>query len=541
MGASLALAGVSACTRQPTEKVFPYVKAPELIVPGEPLFFATAMPLGGIATGLLVESHMGRPTKIEGNPDHPASLGATDPLSQASVLGLYDPDRSQVVRNVGDVQTWANFAAMLEQLMATQQKSGGAGLRILTGTVTSPTLAAQLAELRQRYPQAKWHQWEPVSRDAVHRATQLAFGRPLDTQYRFDRAARVLSLDADFLGAGPGYVRYVRDYVNGRRDAANMNRLYVAETAPSNTGAMADHRLPLRPSEVAEFAIAVARGLGVSVRAPQGVEAHAKFIDAVVRDLKQFNRRSLVVAGEWTPPGVHLLAQAMNEALGNVGQTVVYSEPVDAEVVDQEQSLRELVAAMDGGQVELLVMIDTNPVYSAPADLDFVQHLRKVGTRIQYGLYFDETAEESHWHVPATHYLESWSDARAYDGTVTILQPLIAPLYEGKTTHELLSALLGAPQKTSYDLVRAHWQQQWGNPAAAEFETLAQGGTTVSSPIRRCRPCHQLDHSAGNLAADQLPVHPPGRCSVVFRPDPSVYDGRFTSNAWLQGCPVARA
>ena len=248
MGASLALAGVSACTRQPTEKVFPYVQAPELIVPGEPLYFATAMPLGGIATGLLVESHMGRPTKVEGNPDHPASLGATDLFCQASVLGLYDPDRSQVIRQVGDVQTWANFTAALAPLMAAQKASGGAGLRILSGTVTSPTLAAQLRQLLTQYPQATWHQWEPVSRDAANAAARQAFGRPLATRYRFDRADRVLSLDADFLGGGPGQVRYVRDYVSRRREPDGMNRLYVVETAPSNTGAMSGCRMVTVPS-----------------------------------------------------------------------------------------------------------------------------------------------------------------------------------------------------------------------------------------------------------------------------------------------------
>ncbi len=542
MGASLALAGVSACTRQPTEKVFPYVQAPELIVAGEPLYFATAMPLGGIATGVLVESHMGRPTKVEGNPEHPASRGATDLFCQASVLGLYDPDRSQVIRQVGDVQTWANFTGALAQLMLAQKSKDGAGLRLLSGAVTSPTLAAQIRQLLSQYPQARWHQWEPVSRDAAHTAARRAFGRPLDTQYRFDLADRVLSLVADFLGGGPGQVRYVRDYVGRRRDPATMNRLYVVETAPSNTGAMADHRLPLRPAEIVELAIAVARGLGVRVRAPQGMEAQARFIDAVVRDLQQYRGRSVVVAGEWAAPGVHLLAHAINAALGNAGTTVLYTEPVDAEPTDQAASLRELAEAMDAGQVELLLMLDTNPVYAAPADLAFSERLAKVGTRIHYGLYVDETAELSHWHVPATHYLESWSDARAYDGTASIIQPLIAPLYEGKTAHELLSTLLGAPQKTSYDLVREHWQARW--PAAAhdfeaQWRTAVHDGVVAGSALPTLRP--NWVSAPRDWGAD-LP--PPAQRSadaldIAFRPDPSIYDGRFANNGWLQEVPKA--
>jgi molybdopterin-containing oxidoreductase family iron-sulfur binding subunit len=544
MGASLALAGASACTRQPAEKVFPYVKAPELIVAGEPLYFATAMPLDGIASGLLVESHMGRPTKVEGNPDHPASLGATDLFAQASVLGLYDPDRSQVIRQVGDVQTWAKFTLALAQVMAAQKASGGARLRLLSGTVTSPTLAAQIRNLLAQYPRATWHQWQPVSRDAAHSATRLAFGRPLDTRYRFDAAERILSLDADFLGAGPGQVRYVHDFVGKRRDPAAMNRLYVVETAPSNTGAMADHRLPLGPDEIGEFAIAVARGVGVAVRAPQDMDAHATLIDAIVRDLKAHAGRSIVVAGDWTAPAVHLVAQAINQTLGNAGTTVLYTEPVDAEPVDQTASLRALVAAMDAGQVDVLVMLDTNPVYAAPADLAFADHLTKVGLRIHYGLYVDETAELSHWHVPATHYLESWSDARAYDGTVSIIQPLIAPLYEGKTPHELLSALLGAPERASYDLVRDYWRMQWLAPSADGFEAqwrkAVHDGVVAGSAL----PAVPADWVSppGDWGADVLPTpaaQSAEALAIAFRPDSTIYDGRFANNAWLQEVPKA--
>ncbi|MGH7785928.1 MAG: TAT-variant-translocated molybdopterin oxidoreductase [Candidatus Binatia bacterium] len=544
MGASLALAGVSACTRQPEEKVFPYVKAVEEIVPGEPLYFASAMPLGGIGMGVLVESHMGRPTKIEGNPDHPASLGATDVLAQASVLTLYDPDRAQVVKHVGDIQTWTNFTAALATLLAAQKTSGGAGLRILTGAVSSPTLAAQLRALLAQYPQARWHQFEPLSHDSGRAASRLAFGRALDTQYRFDRADRILSLDADFLGGGAGQVRYVRDFTSRRRPDASpaMNRLYVVESTPSNTGALADHRLPLSPDQITEFALAVARGLGVPVRAAQGMAAHQAFIDAVVADLQEHRGRSAVVAADWQPAGVHLLAHAMNQALGNVGQTVMLTESVEAEPVDQAASLRALVEAIDAGQVALLVIVDSNPVYSAPADLDFGARLAKVGTRVHYGLYEDETAALCHWHVPAAHYLESWGDVRAYDGTATIIQPLIAPLYEGKTPHELLAALLGTPGQTSYDIVRAHWREQWaGGDFEAQWRKAVHDGVVADSALPPLQP--SWVSVPGQWPASVLPLPPEishdAPLTITFRPDSSIYDGRFANNAWLQEVPKA--
>jgi len=544
MGASLALAGVSACTKQPEEKVFPYVNAPEYIVPGEPLYFATAMTLDGVATGLLVESHMGRPTKVEGNPDHPASLGATDLLAQASVLTMYDPDRSQTLRHVGEVQTWRNFSTALAALVATQTGSQGAGLRVLSGTVTSPTLAAQMAALLAKYPKATWHQYQPVTRDAGHAAARVAFGRPLDVRYRFDKADRVLSLDADFLGGGPGMVRYVKDFAARRRvdgGGGRMNRLYVAETSTTNTGATADHRLPLRPAEIVELAIGVARGLGLPVRAPVGLDAHRAWIDAVVADLQTHTGYCVVVAGDSQPAAVHLLAYAMNAALGNENATVVYTEPVAAAPVDQGQSLRELVAAMDAGEVETLLLLDVNPVYDAPVDLDFTTRLGKVGTRIHYGLYYDETAELSHWHIPATHYLESWDDARAFDGTASIVQPLIAPLYDGKAAVEVVAALLGQPDATAHDLVRGTWKAQWN---AADFEAewrkAVHDGVvagTARQPVTATWVAAPSSWGAGVLppppAADE-----PG-LDVVFRPDSSLYDGRFANNGWLQEVPKA--
>ncbi|MGD9764436.1 MAG: TAT-variant-translocated molybdopterin oxidoreductase [Candidatus Binatia bacterium] len=541
MGASLALAGVSACTRQPEERVFPYVKAPEYIVPGEPLYFATAMPLDGFGMGLLVESHMGRPTKIEGNPEHPASLGATDVLAQASVLTLYDPDRSQVVRHIGEVQTWRNFSSGLAKVFAVQEAKQGAGIRVLSGAITSPTVAKLRGDFLAKYPQAKWHQYQPVNGDNGLAAARTAFGRPLQVQYHFDKADRILSLDADFLGVGPTMVRAAKDISSRRRvDAGggSMNRLYVAETTPTNTGAVADHRLPLRPAEIGELALAVALGLGIAGRAPVGMEAHREWVAAVVRDLQAHRGASLVIAGDGQPAAVHLLAYAMNQALGNEGTTVSYVEPVAADPVDQTQSMRDLVAAMSAGQVEMLIMLEVNPVYDAPADLEFTKHLDKVGMRVHYGLYYDETGELSHWHVPATHYLESWGDVRAFDGTVTIQQPLIAPLYDGKTMAELLAAMIGQP-RPAYDLVREYWQSQWaGGNFDAQWRKAVHDGVAPDGSRAPAAAATWVS-TASNWGQDLLP--PPAAdtagLDVVFRPDAALYDGRFANNGWLQEVP----
>lgn len=551
MGASLALAGLSACTRQPDEKIVPYVRAPEEIVPGKPLFFATAMPLGGIATGLLVESHMGRPTKIEGNPKHPASLGATDAFAQASVLTLYDPDRSQVVTNAGRISTWDAFLATLSTDLEAQRLSLGAGLRVLTETVTSPTLASQLWALLAKFPKAEWHQYEPAGRDAARAGARLAFGEYVDTHYRFDRADVILALDADFLSCGPGILRYAREFAAKRRVRARqtqMNRLYAVESTPSITGAMADHRLPLRAGQIEGFARAVAEGLGVQGAAsaettPTPVDA--KWIAALVRDLQRHRGSSIIVAGDQQAPIVHALAHAMNHSLGNVGTTVIHTAPVEANPVNQAESLRDLVRDMDAGRVELLFILGGNPVYTAPTDLSFAKHLSKVRLRIHLSLYDDETSALCHWHIPETHYLESWGDARAYDGTVTIIQPLIAPLYNGKSAHDLLAVLMGQTGRSSYDTVRDYWKGQHGPKDFELFwrKALHDGlvpGTILPPKVVTLKKGLGLDGRAVNETGAAKPVPPAGSdrgLEIAFRPDPTIFDGRFANNGWLQELP----
>jgi len=567
MGASLALAGLSACvTERPKEEIVPYVQAPENLVPGEPLFFATAMPLNGFATGLLVENHLGRPTKVEGNSQHPASLGATDVFAQASILTLYDPDRSQTLTYRGDIQAWSAFVQAIRVALATQRTVQGAGLRILTETVTSPTLAFQLRALLHAFPAARWHQYEPVGRDNTRAGAHLAFGEPVHTVYKLANAAVILALDADFLGCTAGSVRYAHDFAASRRVMAGqsaMNRLYAVEPMPSVTGAVADHHLALRASEVEPLARTLAAALGVAgVQQPElgSLPIPQDWLEALVKDLQQHKGSSLVIVGEQQSPIVHALAHAMNEALDNVGTTVIYTDPVEAKPEEHLASLQELVADMAAGRVELLVMLGGNPVYTAPADVPFAAHLTKVALRVHLSLYDDETSAFCQWHVPEAHYLESWGDVRAYDGTNSIIQPLIAPLYDGKSAYEVVGVLLNQPTRASYDIIREYWWQQYASgalsPTGGNFDLFWRAALHDGFIANTALPEKSVVLKAGWAAMnsalatpgsqpsskDQQPAAGSQRSSsssleIIFRPDPAVHDGRFANNGWLQELP----
>ncbi len=534
MGASLALAGLSACTRQPTETIVPYVRQPEEIVPGKVLYFATAMTLSGVALPLLVESHMGRPTKVEGNPEHPASLGATDVYAQASVLTLYDPDRSQTLTYLNEVRPWTAFLGAMRGQLAIQKTTRGAGLRILTETVSSPTLAAQIESLLAAYPAAKWHQYEPVNRDSARLGAQMAFGQFADAQYRLENADVIVSLDADFLSSGfPGFVRYAREFARRRKlvgGTKTMNRLYAVESTPTTAGAVADDRLGVSASQVEKYARSLAAALGLPSAEPA---SPAPWLKAVAEDLERHRGSSLIIPGEQQSPAVHALAHTINQALGNVGRTVIYTDPVEAKPMLQNESLRELARDMESGKVELLLMLGGNPGFNAPADIEFSKHLANVALRIHLGLYHDETSALCHWHIPEAHYLEAWSDARACDGTVSIVQPLIAPLYGGKSAHEVAAALTDQPDQSGYDIVRAYWKAKH---AGADFEPawrkwLHDGWV----------PGTALPEKAFTAKAKEFPAPSPaaiiGPPELIFRPDPAIYDGRFANNGWLQELP----
>jgi MoCo/4Fe-4S cofactor protein with predicted Tat translocation signal len=536
MGASLAMAGMSACTKQPLEPIVPYVKQPEEVVPGRPLFFATAFTLGGYASPVLVESHLYRPTKIEGNDQHPASLGGTDIFSQASILGMYDPDRSQTVTYLGDIRSWGALVEAMHAPLNIQKGLQGAGIRILTPTISSPTLADQLQSFIKANPQAKWHVYEPVNRDNVVDGAKLAFGQPVETRYDFSKADVVVSLDADFLYAGfPGFTRYVRDFAKRRNpEAGEMSRLYVAESTPSSTGAKADHRLPVRAVDVDSLVRALDMMLGDDIDKSMVRPEQQKFLDAAVPDLKAHRGSCVVIAGDHQPPVVHGFVHRINQTLGNVGKTVFFTDPVDANPVNQTESLKDLVADMRAGKVDILIVLGGNPAYDAPADLGFADALKNTGIplRLHLGLYQNETAELCQWHVNEAHYLEAWGDGRAYDGTVSIVQPLIAPLYEGKSASEFVSMLSGQSDASGHEIVQAYWKKQH---TGADFDTfwrksLHDGwvdGTTFA-------PKQVGNKAAGLPAASSVD---PKAIEINFRRDPSIYDGQFSNNGWLQELP----
>jgi molybdopterin-containing oxidoreductase family iron-sulfur binding subunit len=534
--ASLGLAGLTACTRQPLERIVPYVRQPEEVVPGVALRFATAITLGGLSEPVLAESHEGRPTKLEGNPDHPAATGGSTAIVQAAVLGLYDPDRSQAVTHLGRISSWPDFQRALAAALAAAGEREGAGLRLLTGPTSSPTEAALVAEILASYPRARWHRWDPLAADEADAGARLAFGRPVSTRCRVDRADVVVALESDFLAAGPGSVRHAREFAARRRptpEAPEMNRLYAAESSPTPTGTMADHRLAIAPSRFGALVTALAAEVGVpGAAAPDGLEEAARrWARAAGRDLAAHRGRSLVVAGDALPAAGHALVHAINDVLGNSGETVVVGEPLLADPVLVIDSLAELTRDLREGRVEVLVVSGVNPAYDAPADLDFTTAVNREGVaRFHHGLYADETAELCQWHLPAAHDLESWGDGRAFDGTVTLRQPLIEPLYGGRTLAELLAVVAGRGETPGYDLLR----ERWAELADDAFRRALHDGFVAGSGLE------PVAAAPGNLAAvlQELAAAPTaGGVELALRPDPALLDGRFANNGWLQELP----
>jgi len=534
MGASMALAGMTGCVRLPLEPIVPYVRQPEEVVPGRPMFYATAMTLGGYASPLLVESHLGRPTKIEGNDQHPASLGGTDIFAQASILGMYDPDRSQSVVSLGDQRSWQSFITAIRGPLSAQKALQGAGIRILTPTISSPTLADQLRNFLKIYPQAKWHVYEPINRDNVLEGAKMAFGQPVETRYDFEKADVIVSLDADFLYAGfPGNTRYIRDFAKRRNPDGNMNRLYVVESTMTSTGAKADHRWPMRASEIEKFAQNLSSHLPVNPPTGGVAGDNPGFSGPIVQDLLAHRGSSVVIVGDHQPPVVHAFAHAVNQALGNVGKTVFYADPVDANPINQTESIKDLVTDILAGKVDLLVILGGNPAYDAPADLDVANILKKgkIPLRVHLGSHQNETAELCQWHVNQAHELETWGDSRAYDGTVSIIQPLIAPLYNGKSPLEFVALLSGQTDATGYDLVRGYWQKQHtGQDFEAFWRKSLHDGWVEGTTYQPKSPAVKNDNFGWKWATDTA-------IELNFRRDPTIYDGQFSNNGWLQELP----
>ncbi|MGA7616913.1 MAG: TAT-variant-translocated molybdopterin oxidoreductase [Thermoanaerobaculia bacterium] len=544
MAGSFALAGLTGCIKFPADKIVPYIDQPEMLVPGQPLWFATAVPFRGFGRGAIVRSNEGRPTKIDGNRRHPATLGATDPFMQGELIAMYDPERAQSFRVDGRVTTAETFIDEMLLVLEREAARQGSGLRILTGTVTSPTIGAQLKAIQQKYPAARWHQWEPVNHDTEYRAVRTAFGGDYDLSYRFDRAKVILSLDSDFMFGHPGSIRFARDFSSTRRvideTPAEMNRFYSVEVIPTVTGSVADHHLALQARDIQAFARDLAARLGVAGAARDASwmtrdrDEKEKWISALARELVANRGQSLVVAGEHQPEVVHLAAMAINQILGNFGETVVVLPPSAVQPVDHLQSLRELAADMAAGKVETLFIIGGNPVYDTPGDLEFSRLLEKVRTRVHLSLYENETSLKCNWLVPRKHFLEDWSDIRAFDGTISIIQPLIAPLYESRSPHELLSLIAHEPARTSHDIVKESWRTQSGS---ADFETFWETSLLHGVVDGTAHADTGLTPSVPTAALQPPATNRIGGLEVVFRPDPTVWDGEYAQNSWLQELP----
>jgi len=548
-GASLALAGLSGCRWLPAKKVVPAAELSEDRTVSIPNIYATSVIEHGLATGVLVTSNEGRPTRIEGNPEHPASLGSNSSTVQATLLDLYDPERSQNVSEVNQgaytISTWSNFLdTMRAALTATKD---GTGFRILTETVTSPTLTHQIKTLLAKYPAAKWVQYEPLSRDNVLNGAKAAFGQPVNTLYDFSKADTILSLDADFLLSMPGHIRYSRDFATKRRVRSadispedpkklTMSRLYMVESCPSITGTMADHRLPMRASQVEAFARAVAAALGVDAGAAAPAAVPKDWFEALIGDLKASSGTSIVVAGEHQPPAVHVLCHAINAALGNVGKTVNYTDAVESQPVDQLAALKQLAEEMKTNDaVKILLILGGNPVYTAPVDLDFARRVQTTRLTAHLSMQEDETSAACKWHLPAAHTLESWGDARAFDGTTSIIQPLIAPLYEGAHSDLELLVALTEPMPNSYDVVYNYWKEQKPAPDFEKWwqETLHDGVIKNSAfPTKT----FTLSADAAKTATPAIPGAGQG-LELLLLPDPTIRDGRFNNNGWMQELP----
>ncbi|MGK9067325.1 TAT-variant-translocated molybdopterin oxidoreductase [Stutzerimonas chloritidismutans] len=527
MGASMALAGLAGCGQEPEQGVT-YVKQPEHIIAGQARWFASAVPFAGYAQPVLGRTHVGRPTKLEGNPDHPVSQGAATAFTQAAILQLYDPDRSQAPKHEGHSSTWNAFQRTAIEQATRADAAQGRGLHVLLGANSSPTLHRQFAVMRERWPQAKLYRFEPWEGDA-YMAAERATGRALETHYHFDRAEWVVSFEHDWLGSGPRELSQAMAWGARKRRAADGEgeaRLVVVESLSTVTGAKAANRRRVEPAELHAYVRGLVAALGGGA-APTLPDDIRQWVDELAGQLQARRGRCLVTAGEYAPLDVQAAVHWINQTLGNIGKTLSYSEPVTWLEVGSERlsDLTELVAAMQAGDVETLLMLDCNPAHTAPGDLAFTDAMSRVPLRIHAGLYYDETAAHSHWHLPLTHALDGWYDSRAADGSVCLIQPLVRPFYSSRTLAEVVALMMGELSPDARALVRQTWSALDDDAWRKALELGFIQGSAFAPVEARARLPEWDEEPAG------------GGLSLLFRPDPSVWDGRFANLGWLQELP----
>ncbi len=552
MGASFALAGVAGCEAKKHE-LLPFANRPEGRVPGEPQRFATSFDLNGHAVGLLATCVDGRPIKVEGNPLHPQSLGASSGLAQAAVLTLYDPDRSQYPVEAGNSDSithggnaesdkWSKFDAMLTQKIAELKPQKGAGLCVLTEASSSPTLERLRQQLLTQMPEAKWFEYEPLTDDNVRAGSRAAFDKVVASQLDLSKAQVILALDSDLLIEHPAALQYARAFSKGREVVdGKMNRLYVVESGFSLTGASADHRLPVRPSQVPAFAGRLLRAVEHLIDAnapavePTGDAGIDKFLSVLAGDLQAHRGAGVVTVGPQQPAEVHAAAHRLNAILGNVGQTVQYTTVAAPDRQAHVEAITALTAAMQSGTVDTLIILGGNPVYTAPNDVKFVDGLAKVPTSIHLGLYRDETGRLCKWHLPQAHFLESWGDVRSFDGTYGVVQPTIVALHGGRTSLEIVARVVGEAAKPD-ELIKATAQSLAGEKFSDKLwrkmlhDGLLEASAWPVETVTEAKPCEPPTVWQRDLPAN-------GTIEVVFLRDASLFDGRFANNSWLQECP----
>jgi len=551
MGAGMAFAGVTGCNgiRRPEQHILPYNNMPESLVPGVPQYYATSVALAGDAVGLVVEAHEGRPTKIEGNALHPASRGATSKQHQSIILDLYNPERSQKVLQDGKESSWDAFFKASSPVLDSLKKNGGEGLAFLSGYSASPSFRAVREHVAKTFPKAVWYTYDPLNRDNVLEGMYALTGKAVEPLYHFDKATRIVSIDADFLETEPNNLAYARDFASTRNPdngVEGMSRLYVIESHFSVTGGAADHRLRVKPDAIPQTLLALARELkaaGVAVpdfgSASGSIEGvSSSWLKGVAKDLASHRGKSLIVVGKNQPAGVHAIGQAINAALGNLGSTVewlpstVHSLNAVNPAGAPENSIASLTALskeLDAGHVSALFVLDANPAYASPADLAFGAKVAKAKFSVHLGSEVDETAVLSDWHLPLSHFLESWGDTRSQDGTNAITQPLISPLYDTLSAIEVLAKISGYPTQSGHDIVKA----TWSNGGEKSWRKALHDGVVSTST-----PAAVSGYSVAGIGklVSALPT-PSTNLEILFREDSRLLDGRFANNAWLQEVP----
>jgi MoCo/4Fe-4S cofactor protein with predicted Tat translocation signal len=551
MAASIALGGLAGCDAKYGGNLIPAVTIPPNIIPALPNFYATAHVLDGYASGVVVKHVMGRPVKVDGNPEHPASLGAIDVYGQAQLLDFYDPDRSAEIMQGSSPAALANLDAVFSDQRAQLAAGHGAGLRILTGSVTSPTVIAQIEAVQRQYPEAQSIQWDPISRDAGRKAASLAYGRALDTIAHLDKADVLLSIDGDLLSSAPGRLRYARDFASRRNPSrtASMSRVYAIEPTPTLIGSVADHRFIAGPADISRITLALA----ASILDNAPTTAEPGWLAPLVTDLKAARGRVLMHVGAAQPPELHALALQINEALGARGVTYDLIEPPAPQALLQADAMAALIADMHAGKVRHLLIVDSNPLYTSPRSWGCAEALKRVPFSVTLARQYDETARATTWFVPHSHDWEAWSDARAYDGTVTVLQPQALPLYGGLSAHQVLGLYLAAPPMSTEESVRRIWAANLaGHSTDGWSEALARGvipGTASAASGARLRSDLRADFrtdlpsgagapATGAPGTTIPPITAPGdRLTLLLRADPNLWDGRFANNPWLQELP----